>query len=46
MRVDELLSLIMATATVQANITLLLMLTNAMAAANAWSNVHGLLWKW
>jgi hypothetical protein len=46
MRADELLSRIMGTAMDQANITLLLTLKNAMAAANAWSSVRGLLWNW
>jgi hypothetical protein len=46
MRGDGLLLRIMATATAQVNITLLLTLKNAMAAANAWSSVRGLLWNW
>jgi hypothetical protein len=42
MRVDDLLSRIMATATDQENITSLLTLKNAMAAANAWNSAHNL----
>jgi hypothetical protein len=46
MRVDDLLLRIMVTAMDQENITSLLTLENAMAAANVWSSARSLPWKW